>query len=72
MPIIKLTTEDLRDPWESNLTNVRCDEAGECYGEACGRAHEEHGELVKLDPHSHLVISGQDPPASPRVYHIRR
>ena len=72
MPIIKFTAEEIRDPDKSRVTLVHTEDAHDCYGEACGIYHEENGKALQPGPHSHLVITGQDPATTPRRYPISK
>jgi len=73
MAFIRIETADLRDPSESNVTNLRIEFDLDCDGVVCGNAVEGHdGEPVSCVPHDpHVVVSGSDPEASPRWFAYR-
>lgn len=72
MPIINLTAEDIRNPNDSSFLLVHNEAAAHCDGGVCGTYHEENGVALTPLPHSHLVITGQDPATTPRYYRIPR
>jgi len=81
MPTIQFTERDLRSPFDSDLVMIRTEEATECEGEECGErvflSEEDERRYgcrnpPPLPPHSHLVISGDNPPARTERYAILR
>jgi hypothetical protein len=75
MKQITIGPEDLRSPWDSAPPLFRIDEAISCDGTICGTViiDPETGETVsQAGPHSHLVVSGYNPLASPRYTPISR
>ena len=72
MTTIRITAEDLRDPYKSEFTFLRNEDAAECYGEVCGQYYEENGVPSKPRPHRHLVITGQEPATAPRYFPISK
>jgi hypothetical protein len=70
VPIITFTAEEIRDPKDSKLILVHDEDAKDCYGESCGSYFEADGVALMPRPHSHLVITGQDPATTPRHYAI--
>jgi len=67
-----ITAEQRRDPYDSNITLVRHEDAADCFGEECGNYYEENGSAIKPLPHSHLIVAGQDPVVAPRRYLISK
>jgi len=62
---------DLRDPGDSKEPILKIECALDCDGSICNRLYcDEFGEVVKADPHFHLVEAGREPEASPRYYFI--
>jgi hypothetical protein len=67
--------EEMRDPWNSDASLLRIEDAADCDGVACGTAvsDPDTGEPVSaLGRHSHLVASGYNPLASPRYTAVSR
>lgn len=68
---IRFPASTLRDPGDSEIMNVRIEDAVECDGSACGELSlDECGEEQNPGPHRHLVESGMAPEAGPRFYLI--
>ena len=64
-----IRAEDMRDPWNSDPSMLRIEDADDCDGLACGTAisDPDTGDPIStFGPHSHLVVSGSNPLASPR------
>jgi hypothetical protein len=72
MPIIHFTAEDAcfqNDPWKSNTTRMRSEDAPGCNGTCEGGEavlDPATGDFVSLRPHDHLIMTGEDPKAGPR------
>ena len=71
-PIVRFTAKDLRNPADSADQFIANVDAVDCYGEICGQYHEENGEAIKPNPHSHLVVTGHAPDTTPRHYPISK
>jgi hypothetical protein len=79
MEIIHFTREDvqrIRDARKSDLTKIRIEEAPNCNGVDCGKrvplSEEECGYQEPIGPHCHLVLTGDNPAAGPRLYAVMR
>jgi hypothetical protein len=70
--LIRFTAEEIRNPANSEEQLLATEDAADCYGEVCGGYHEENGEAVKPNPHSHLVLTGRKPNTTPRYYPISK
>lgn len=67
--------EDMRDPWNSDPSLLRDEDAADCDGIACGTAigDPDTGDPVSsLGRHSHLVASGYNPLASPQYIAVSK
>lgn len=64
----------LRGVSDSEVINLRIEEAMDCYGEYClglaGPVLSDTGEPEPLPPHYHLVLSGLKPESGPRYYAV--
>jgi len=66
-----ITAAGIRDPWESEQTTVRMEPAPNCYGGECNSyVQADDGNLEPLQPHFHILVSGQNPEAGPRCYSV--
>ena len=65
---IRISAEDLRDPFKSRVLNCRIEQAIECDGLVCGIWNSTIGDEAppEIDPHFHLVVWGEDPQTSAR------
>lgn len=73
MSVIKFSAEDIRRPEDSSVTAVRDEDATECNGEVCGNYYEdESGRPIRPALHSHLVVTGFEPPTTPRYFAVPR
>lgn len=69
MPIVTIKAEDLRNPFDSNETNVSIEDAPDCDGSVCGNVcADTDGHKVSPGPHFHIVLIGKKPQTSPRRY----
>jgi len=65
--IITIKAEDLRDPLKSERTRIGEEDAAHCDGGPCGEMLSDlMGEPLSPGPHHHVVVSGENPAASPR------
>ena len=66
--IIRVTAEDLRNPFESRVLKCHIEPALDCEGVVCGISNGilEDGTFPEVDPHWHLVVWGDEPKTSPR------
>lgn len=75
-------TADLRDPWQSEIVRMRLEDALDCDGMCCGTAicdpdlpAELAGQIgatvSTMGMHWHMVVSGENPEASPRHIAVR-
>lgn len=71
MAIIRISAEQLRNPFDSETILIREECAAACEGDVCDNAHWEEGEIVAgPGPHHHLVVSGENPKAAERYYAV--
>ena len=68
---IQFSEADLRHPAHSLTVNVRIEFPQDCDGLVCGLYREdENGQPIQPRPHLHLIIQGEDPTTSPRVFAV--
>ena len=69
-----IRAEDLRNPRNSEVIMLREEHAIGCEGNECGTSVAgEDGTPMSHTPHDrHIVVSGDNPPASPRYFAISR
>ena len=61
----------LRDPKDSQELLIKLEDAGDCDGSVCGQLYvDRNGEESYPDPHHHLIESGREPEAGPRIYPV--
>jgi len=69
--IIRITAEQLRNPFESTRTLIREEDAAHCDGSVCGQVFsDEDGDAVLPGPHHHVVVTGEEPSAAPRYFAV--
>ena len=68
MAKIIFTAEQLRNPSKSRILNCRIEPALDCDGLMCGIWNCTVGDEQppEIEPHFHLVVSGEEPKTSPR------
>jgi hypothetical protein len=68
---MRFTETETRHPKESEQRIIGEDDGAHCDGLKCGVYQEdENGQPIEVGPHHHIVLRGEDPPASPLYYPI--